>query len=69
MGRGDDSPEILALDPETGALVGEVDARDLRTPHALAFDDDGRLWVTDDGANRVVVFGPAGDVVHTLGGD
>ena len=62
-------PEILALDPETGSVVGGIDAGGLRTPHALAFDDEGQLWVTDDGANRVVVFDTAGNVVRTLGSD
>lgn len=68
-GEDGESPEILALDPETGNVVGGIDASGLRTPHALAFDRDGRLWVTDDGAHRIVVFDAAGDVVLTLGRD
>jgi DNA-binding beta-propeller fold protein YncE len=69
MGADDAHPEILALDPETGSIVGGIDATGLRTPHALAFDDEGHLWVTDDGGNRVVVFDEAGRVVRSIGGD
>ena len=68
-GDADSHPEILALDPETGDVVGGIDAAGLRTPHALAFDDEGHLWVTDDGADRVVVFDSTGKVVRTLGRD
>lgn len=68
-GEVDGHPEIVALDPETGAVVGGIDAAGLRTPHALVFDDEGHLWVTDDGADRVVVFDSTGKVVRTLGRD
>jgi len=69
MGESDDRPEILALDPITGDIVGGIDASSLRTPHALAFDDEGRLWVTDDGGNRIVVFDREGRIVQTIGAE
>jgi streptogramin lyase len=62
-------PEILALDPESGELVGSIDAASFKTPHALVWDDEGHLWVTDDGANRVVILDEAGRVVRTLGSE
>jgi streptogramin lyase len=62
-------PEILALDPETGGIVGSIDAASFTTPHALAWDAEGQLWITDDGANRVVVVDETGRVLRTIGGE
>ena len=68
-GEGNAHPEILALDPDTGSVLRTIDARDVETPHALAFDAEGQLWVTDDGGNRIVVLDASGSVVRTLGSD
>ena len=62
-------PEILALDPQSGTIVAEIDARRFESPHALAFDGSGRLWVTDDAQDRVVVLDANGNEVLVLGGD
>jgi streptogramin lyase len=68
-GAGADAhPEILALDPDSGAIVAEIDARRFASPHALAFDASGRLWVTDDAQDRVVVLDPSGREELVLGG-
>jgi outer membrane protein assembly factor BamB len=71
-GERDAHPEILALDPETGSVIRALDAPHVETPHALAFDDEGHLWVTDDAGNRIVVLDildTSGTVVRTLGSD
>ncbi len=58
---------LAVLDPDTGELLEEKGAGLFRLPHALAFDDEGLLWVTDADANRIVVLDRDGRVVRTLG--
>lgn len=60
---------LAVLDPDTGALLAEHGAGQFQLPHAIAFDDEGLLWVTDADANRIVVLDPAGRVVRTIGAD
>ncbi|HSO39008.1 MAG TPA: hypothetical protein VLT33_41045 [Labilithrix sp.] len=48
-------PTLAVLDPATGELLAEHGAGMFKLPHALAFDRDGRLWVTDADANELVV--------------
>jgi sugar lactone lactonase YvrE len=60
---------LAVLDPDTGALLEERGAGLFRLPHALAFDDEGLLWVTDADANRIFVLDRDGRVVRTLGED
>jgi DNA-binding beta-propeller fold protein YncE len=61
------SATLAVLDPDTGELLEQRGAGLFRLPHALAFDDEGLLWVTDADANRVVVLDRDGRVVRTLG--
>jgi len=43
---------------QIGALHGEF-----RTPHALAFDSQGRLWVADRGNHRIEIFDQQGNYI------
>jgi sugar lactone lactonase YvrE len=43
-----------------GALHGEF-----RTPHALAFDSNGRLWVADRGNHRIEIFDQQGNYIDS----
>ena len=38
---------------------------ELRTPHALAFDSKGRLWVTDRGNHRIEIFDQEGNYLES----
>lgn len=60
---------IAVLDPETSEVVAELGAGRFKLPHALAFDDEGLLWVTDSDANEIVVLDARGEVVRRIGGD
>ncbi len=52
---------LAALDPVSGAVVEEAGRGQFRLPHAIAFDDTGRLWVTDADSNRITVIDPRGE--------
>ncbi|HVJ88708.1 MAG TPA: hypothetical protein VM580_02825 [Labilithrix sp.] len=69
LGEERNAPEILALDATTGQIIKAIDARDFVSPHALAFDAEGHLWITDDGANRIVVMDRAGQILRSIGSD
>ena len=58
---------LAVLDPDTGELLAERGAGLFRLPHALAFDDEGLLWVTDADANAIFVLDPDGRIVRTIG--
>lgn len=60
---------LVVLDPVTGAVVEESGRGQFRLPHALAFDENGRLWVTDADANRITVIGPRGEVLLEIGAE
>ncbi len=45
---------------QIGALHGEF-----RTPHALAFDSEGRLWVADRGNHRIEIFDQDGNYIDS----
>ncbi len=45
---------------EIGALHGQF-----RTPHALAFDSQGRLWVADRGNHRIEIFDQDGNYLDS----
>jgi len=64
-------PTLAVLDAATGELVAEHGAGLFRLPHALAFDEAGRLWVTDADANEIVVLDVTGtpNVVQRLGAE
>jgi sugar lactone lactonase YvrE len=47
--------ELLAIWGEPGRLPGQFD-----TPHAVCADSTGRLYVSDRGNTRIVVYGPDG---------
>jgi hypothetical protein len=45
---------------QIGSLHGEF-----RTPHALEFDDQGRLWVADRGNHRIEIFDQEGNYLES----
>jgi sugar lactone lactonase YvrE len=60
-------PTIFVLDADGGELLETLGAGLFRYPHGLAFDADGRLWVTDSDADRVVRLGDDGAIELVLG--
>ncbi len=61
---------IAVLDPDTGEVEDELGEGLFQLPHALAFDDEGLLWVTDADANRVIVLDPRSRaVVRRIGAE
>jgi peptidylamidoglycolate lyase len=62
------APTLLVFDPGSGELVRSFGAGLFRLPHALAFDRDGHLWVTDSEADRVYELDRDGRVLRALGG-
>ena len=46
---------------------GKIGVRhgEFRTPHALAFDSSGRLWVADRGNHRIEIFDQQGDYIDS----
>lgn len=46
------SATIMRVNPDGSGL--EIFARGFRNPYGMAFDDDGNLWVTDNGADDPV---------------
>jgi sugar lactone lactonase YvrE len=46
---------------------GKIGVRhgEFRTPHALAFDSKGRLWVADRGNHRLEIFDPEGNYLES----
>lgn len=62
-------PTLVVLDPATGAVLEERGGGTFRLPHALAFDGEGRLWVTDADSNRIVALGASGEVLLEIGAD
>lgn len=60
-------PTIFVLDADSGALLQTLGAGLFRYPHGLNFDAQGRLWVVDSDADRVVRLGDDGAVELVLG--
>lgn len=60
---------LAVLDPDTGDVLDELGRGQFALPHALAFDADGRLWVTDADANQIVVLDRSGLVLARIGAD
>ena len=60
---------ILKFDGEGNFITawGEVGFRpgQFRTPHALAFDSEGRLYVADRGNHRIQIFSQDGELLDT----
>lgn len=60
---------IMKFDPQGNFLMqwGELglDHGDFRTPHALDFDSEGRLWVADRGNHRLEVFDQDGNYLES----
>ena len=73
-GQNDDPPEgstgrILKFGPD-GTFIkewGQIGPRhgEFRTPHALAFDSQGRLWVADRGNHRIEIFDQDGNYLES----
>lgn len=59
---------IFVLDPDSGELLSRLGAGLFRYPHSLTFDAEGRLWVTDSDANRIVRLDENGTIDRELGG-
>jgi sugar lactone lactonase YvrE len=60
---------IMKFDPQGNFLMqwGEIGLEhgDFRTPHALDFDSEGRLWVADRGNHRLEVFDQDGNYLES----
>jgi len=56
---------IIKFSPDGTRLIewGQIGVRhgEFRTPHALAFDSKGRLWVVDRGNHRIEIFDQQGN--------
>jgi DNA-binding beta-propeller fold protein YncE len=60
---------IKMLDPETLRTLGSFGEDELRSPHDLTFDGEGRLLVADTGNNRIAIFDPqSGQLIDTIRG-
>ncbi len=62
---------IKVLDPETLATVGVIGQDEVRSPHDVAFDAQGRLLVADTGNDRIAIYevvGDGGRLVGEIGG-
>lgn len=66
-GEGKPPPPLWVLTADTGEIVREVPLHGIVTPHALAFDAQGLLWVTDSDGDRLVALDADGNVVRELG--
>lgn len=58
---------ILALDPQSGALLSSFGAQQFLIPHGLTVDDGGNIWVTDVGLHQVFKFSSDGTLLLTVG--
>lgn len=60
---------ILKFTPDGQFITewGEIGVRhgEFRTPHALAFDSEGRLWVADRGNHRIEIFDQEGNYLDS----
>ena len=73
-GQNDDPPEgatarIIKYEPDGTHIMewGEIGPRhgDFRTPHSLAFDSHGRLFVADRGNHRIEIFDQDGNYLDS----
>lgn len=58
---------ILAIDPQSGALLSAFGAERFLIPHGLSMDAEDNLWVTDVGLHQVFKLAKDGTVLLTLG--
>ncbi len=60
---------VLKFDADGNFIMewGEIGVRhgEFRTPHALAFDSQGRLWVADRGNHRIEIFDQNGNYLDS----
>jgi DNA-binding beta-propeller fold protein YncE len=60
---------IIKFGPDGTRLLewGQIGVRhgEFRTPHALAFDSQGRLWVADRGNHRIEIFDQDGNYLES----
>ncbi len=60
---------IIKFSPDGTRLLewGQIGVRhgEFRTPHALAFDSQGRLWVADRGNHRIEIFDQEGNYLDS----
>jgi len=60
---------IIKFSPDGTRLMewGQIGVRhgEFRTPHALAFDSQGRLWVADRGNHRIEIFDQQGNYMES----
>ena len=47
---------VKVLDPTTLKTIGVIGEKELRSPHDVAFDREGRLLVADTGNHRIAIF-------------
>ena len=58
---------IAVLDPSTLALLGSFAEGEVREPHDVVFDADGRLLVADTGNSRIAVYQVSGITGQLIG--
>ena len=55
--------------PQTYEWVASWEGHGLDRPIGVAIGADGSVYVSDSGHNRIVQFGPAGELLRTFGGE
>ncbi len=58
---------IAVLDPRTLVEIGSFGRGEVREPHDVAFDRDGRLLVADTGNSRIAIYAVDGATPRLLG--
>ena len=58
---------ILAIDPESGAVLSSFGAERFVIPHGLTIDAEDNLWVTDIGLHQVFKLSKDGEPLLVLG--
>jgi peptidylamidoglycolate lyase len=58
---------ILAIHPQSGALLAAFGAGRFRIPHGLSIDAEDNIWVTDVGLHQVFKFSRDGELLLVLG--
>src|SRR5687768_6639272 len=60
-------PTVLVLDADSGTVRRAWGAGRFAMPHGLTVDAAGNVWLTDVALHQVYKFGPAGELLLTLG--
>jgi DNA-binding beta-propeller fold protein YncE len=64
-----DRPVVVVYDPRSDRVIKEWGAGMFVSPHGIACDRDGNVWITDTATNRVAKFSPDGELLLSIGHD